>query len=142
MSEVEFSTDRARLDVDLIHAFLRDDSYWVPGITRERVERAIANSLCFGAYDAGGAQIAFARVVTDGVGFAWLADVFVVEARRGSGLGQRLIEHVLAHPDLQGLRRFMLATRDAHGLYARYGFTPLANPARYMERYDPDASSR
>jgi GNAT superfamily N-acetyltransferase len=138
---VSFSTDKARLDVDMIHAYLRDESYWVRGITRARFERAIASSLCFGAYR-GAEQLAFARVVTDYSGFAWLADVFVVEAERGSGLGKRLIEHVLAHPDLQGLRRFLLATRDAHGLYAQHGFTPLADPARYMERYDPDAVSR
>jgi GNAT superfamily N-acetyltransferase len=136
-----FSTDRGRLDIDLIHGFLSRESYWVPGIRREFVERAVANSICFGAYE-GNRQLAFARVVTDGAGFAWLADVFVVAAHRGSGLGKRLIAFVMAHPDLQRIRRFMLATRDAHGLYAQFGFTPVARPERIMERYDADALSR
>ena len=136
-----FSTDRGRLDIDAIHAFLSTESYWVPGIRREFVERAIETSLCFAIYD-GARQLAFARVITDGAGFAWLADVFVVAGERGRKLGERLIEFVLAHPDLQRIRRFMLATRDAHGLYAKYGFTLLAHPERIMERYDADALSR
>jgi len=136
-----FSTDRGRLDIDLIHGFLARESYWVPGIHRELVERAIASSLCFGVYrDA--SQIAFARVITDGAGFAWLADVFVAAGQRGGGIGKRLIAFVLAHPDLQRVRRFMLATRDAHGLYEQFGFTALARPERMMEKYDPDALSR
>jgi GNAT superfamily N-acetyltransferase len=136
-----FSTDRALLDIDAIHAFLSTESYWVPGIRREFVERAIETSLCFGIFD-GARQLAFARVISDGAGFAWLADVFVVADARGRKLGERLIEFVLAHPDLERIRRFMLATRDAHGLYAKYGFTPLAHPERIMERYDADALSR
>jgi GNAT superfamily N-acetyltransferase len=136
-----FSTDRGRLDIDMIHAFLSTESYWVPGIRREFVERAIETSLCFAILD-GARQLAFARVITDGAGFAWLADVFVVADARGRKLGERLVEFVLAHPDLQRIRRFMLATRDAHGLYAKYGFTPLAHPERIMERYDADALSR
>jgi GNAT superfamily N-acetyltransferase len=136
-----FSTDRGRLDIDAIHAFLSTESYWVPGIRREFVERAIETSLCFAVFD-GTRQLAFARVITDGAGFAWLADVFVVADARGQKLGERLIEFVLSHPDLQRIRRFMLATRDAHGLYAKYGFTPLAHPERIMERYDADALSR
>jgi GNAT superfamily N-acetyltransferase len=136
-----FSTDPARLDIDLIHDFLSRESYWVPGIRREFVEQAIARSICFGVYDES-RQLAFARVVTDGAGFAWLADVFVLGDQRGHGLGKRLIEFVLSHPDLQRIRRFMLATRDAHDLYARFGFTQLAHPERLMERYDADALSR
>ncbi|MET0230085.1 MAG: GNAT family N-acetyltransferase [Rhodanobacteraceae bacterium] len=136
-----FSTDRGRLDIDVIHAFLSTESYWVPGIRREFVERAIETSLCFAIFE-GARQLGFARVITDGAGFAWLADVFVVADARGRKLGERLIEFVLAHPDLQRIRRFMLATRDAHGLYAKYGFTPLAHPERIMERYDADALSR
>ena len=136
-----FSTDRGRLDIDVIHAFLSTESYWVPGIRREFVERAIETSLCFAIFE-GARQLGFARVITDGAGFAWLADVFVVAGERGRKLGERLIEFVLAHPDLQRIRRFMLATRDAHGLYAKYGFTPLAHPDRIMERYDADALSR
>lgn len=139
--ELLFSTDRARLDIDLIHAFLSRESYWVPGIRRELVERSIANSLCFGVY-ADARQLGFARVVTDGVGFAYLADVFVVADARGRGLGKRLIAFVMQHPDLQRVRRFMLATRDAHDLYAKYGFTALEHPERFMQRYDADALSR
>ena len=136
-----FSTDRARLDIDLIHDFLARESYWVPGIHREIVERAIRNSICFGIYE-GGRQLAFARVISDGAGFAWLADVFVVGDARGRGLGKRLIDFVMAHPDLQRIRRFMLATRDAHTLYEKFGFTALGHPERLMERYDADALSR
>ena len=135
-----FSTDPRRLDIDRIHYFLARESYWVPGIRRGFVETAIERSLCFGVYD-GARQLAFARVITDGAGFAWLADVFVVGTERGNGLGKRLIAFGMAHPDLQRIRRFMLATRDAHGLYAQYGFTPLAHPERIMERYDADALS-
>ena len=136
-----FSTDRARLDIDLIHDFLARESYWVPGIHREIVERAIRNSICFGIYE-GGRQLAFARVISDGAGFAWLADVFVVGDARGRGLGKRLIDFVMAYPDLQRIRRFMLATRDAHTLYEKFGFTALGHPERLMERYDADALSR
>jgi len=136
-----FSTDRHRLDIDLIHDFLARESYWVPGIRREFVETAIERSICFGVYE-GAKQLAFARVISDGAGFAWLADVFVIGAKRGDGIGKRLIAFVMAHPDLQRIRRFMLATRDAHGLYAQFGFTPLAHPDRIMERYDAAALSR
>jgi GNAT superfamily N-acetyltransferase len=136
-----FSTDRALLDIDAIHAFLANESHWVPGIRREFVERAIANSLCFAVFD-GTRQLAFARVITDGAGFAWLADVFVIADARGQKLGERLVEFAIAHPDLRHIRRFMLATSDAHSLYAKFGFTPLSRPERIMERYDPDALSR
>lgn len=113
----------------------------MPGIRREFVERAIERSICFGVYD-GKRQLAFARVITDGAGFAWLADVFVVGTERGAGLGKGLMAFVMAHPELQRIRRFMLATRDAHGLYEQFGFTPLAHPERIMERYDAEALSR
>ena len=136
-----FSTDPARLDIDLIHDFLSRESYWVPGIRREHVERAIARSICFGVYEQR-RQLAFARVISDGAGFAWLADVFVGKDHRKLGIGRQLIAFVMAHPDLKTIRRFMLATRDAHGLYAQFGFTPLAHPERLMERYDADALSR
>lgn len=135
------STDRALLDLPLIHAFLTR-SYWSPGVPLETVQRAIEGSLPFGLYrlEQGRAerQVGFARVVTDGATFGYLADVFVDEAARGQGLGQWLMEVLFAHPQLQGFRRFMLATRDAHGLYAKHGFTPLASPQRFMERWDPD----
>jgi GNAT superfamily N-acetyltransferase len=132
------STDPARLDVDVIHRYLSGEAYWSRGVPRPVVERAIAGSLCFGLYDAGGAQVGFARVVTDRATFAYLADVFVLKAHRRKGLSKRLMAAAIAHPDLQGLRRWLLATRDAHGLYAQFGFTPLANPERIMERHAPD----
>ncbi len=143
------STDRTSLDLDAIHAFL-STCYWSPGIHRSRVERAIANSMCFGVYDtsqrrliggtdaSGGAplQVGFARVVTDFASFAYLCDVYIEESHRGRGLSKWLMETILAHPDLQGLRRFCLMTRDAHRLYEQYGFTPMPDPAKYLERVD------
>jgi GNAT superfamily N-acetyltransferase len=126
------SCQRARLDVASIHAYLAI-SYWSSGIPREVVERGIEHSLPFGVYR-GEEQVGFARVVTDCATFAYLADVYILEPHRGQGLSKRLMEYVLAHPDLQGLRRFMLATRDAHGLYRTFGFTPLSDPSRIMEK--------
>jgi GNAT superfamily N-acetyltransferase len=126
------SDDPALLDRALIFDFLRNRSYWAQEVTREILDRSLENSLCFGVYlDA--KQIGFARVVTDFATFAWLADVFVVEEKRGQSFSKKLVTAVLAHPRLQGLRRFMLGTRDAHGLYARFGFKPLAHPERFME---------
>lgn len=136
----EVTTDRSRFDLGAIHAFLAS-TYWSPGIPRETVARAIENSLCFGLLQAG-AQVGLARVVTDRATFGYLADVYVLPAHRGQGLARLLMDHVLAHPQLQGLRRMLLATRDAHGLYGRYGFTPLAAPDRLMERRRPDAYRR
>jgi GNAT superfamily N-acetyltransferase len=134
--EYEISTDPKRLDVTAIHAFLTQ-SYWSPGIPRAVIERAIDNSLCFGLYRQG-EQVGFARVVTDKATFAYLADVFVLEAHRGQGLSKWLIQVVKGHQDLQGLRRFMLGTKDAHGLYKQFGFGELANPSRMMEILRPD----
>jgi N-acetylglutamate synthase-like GNAT family acetyltransferase len=131
------STDPALLDVSLIHAFLSEQSYWAPGIPREVVERSLKNSLCFGLFHES-QQVGFARLVTDRATFAWLGDVFVIDAHRGQGLGVWMIESLLTHPDLQGLRRMLLGTRDAHGLYARFGFTPLAAPARFLEIHRPN----
>ena len=139
MSAYEISTDSARLDVDAIHAFLTQ-SYWSPGIPRATVARAIANSLCFGVFSQG-QQVGFARVVTDKTTFAYLCDVYVLEAHRGHGLSKQLMSHVMKHPDLQGLRRMMLATRDAHGLYSQYGFTALGAPDRIMEVLKPNIYS-
>jgi GNAT superfamily N-acetyltransferase len=127
----EISTDPERLDVDVIHGFLVG-AYWSPGVTRDVVERSIAGSLCFGLYAPGGEQAGFARAVTDRATFAWIADVFVVSEHRGRGLGAWLMETMLAHPDLQGLRRVILATADAHGLYARFGFEQLVRPQRFL----------
>jgi len=130
------TTDPARFDVDTIWGWLRR-SYWSPGIPRETVARAIRNSLSFAMFE-GAKPVGFARVVTDRATFAYLADVFVDEAARGRGLGRWLVEVIAAHPDLQGLRRWMLGTRDAHGLYARCGFRPLAHPEIFMEIHRPD----
>ncbi|UMG93952.1 GNAT family N-acetyltransferase [Nocardioides sp. TF02-7] len=131
------STDPADLDIDTVHANLTR-SYWAAGITRDVVERSIRGSLCFGLYDDTGRQVGFARVVTDRATFAYLADVFVVEELRGRGLGAWLVEVVAAHPAVAGVRRFLLATEDAHGLYARFGFTPLDAPERFMQIHRPD----
>ena len=131
------STDPARLDLDAIHAFLAS-SYWARGIPRDVMERSIANAIPFGIYE-GPRLVGFARVVTDRATIAYVGDVFVLEPWRGRGLSRWLMECVLAHPELQGFRRWLLATRDAHGLYARCGFTPLAAPDRWMERHTPDA---
>ncbi len=125
------STDRARLDIEAVHAFLATSSYWAQGRALETVRRSIENSLPFGLY-LDERLIGFARVVTDYATFAWLADVFVLEGFRGEGLGKFLVETVMGHPDFHTLRRWLLATRDAHGLYARHGFAPLDEPARWM----------
>ena len=133
-SAYEISTDNARLDVDAIHAYLTR-SYWSPGIPREIVERGIAHAECFGIYHNHDDQVGFARVVTDYTTFGYLADVFVLDTHRGKGLSKWLMECLDAHPDLQGFRRWMLATRDAHALYAKFAFTPLSNAERWMERW-------
>jgi GNAT superfamily N-acetyltransferase len=125
------TTDPEKLDLDAIHAFL-SRSFWAEGIPKETMARAVANSLCFGLFD-GANQIGFARVVTDRATFAYLCDVYVLESHRGRGLGKWLMETVMAHPGLQGLRRFQLVTRDAHGLYSRYGFEAPSSPDRHME---------
>ena len=130
------STDPARLDLDVIHGFL-SEAYWCEGIPSQTLERGIRNSLCFGVY-ADGRQVGFARVITDRATFAYLADVFIVESHRGRGLSKWMMEVIMAHPDLQGLRRWSLGTRDAHSLYRRYGFAPPKFPDRLMEIYDPD----
>jgi GNAT superfamily N-acetyltransferase len=134
-SEYEISADKQRLDIATIHEYLAK-SYWSPGVPRAVVERAIEGSLCFGVFHQS-KQVGFARVVTDKATFAYLADVFILEPHRGKGLSKRLMAFLFAHPDLQGLRRFILATKDAHGLYKQFGFTELANPGRFMELHRP-----
>ncbi|RXR07109.1 GNAT family N-acetyltransferase [Pseudoxanthomonas composti] len=141
MNPLHISTDPTHLDLDVIHDFLRQ-AYWSREIPRETVQRAIAGSLCFGGYVDGAGQVAFARVITDGATFAYLADVFVLEDQRGKGYSKQLMQAVMAHPQLQGLRRFMLATWDAHGLYAQFGFQPAARPDRLMEKLDMDVYTR
>jgi N-acetylglutamate synthase-like GNAT family acetyltransferase len=130
--DFRISTDPNLLDIDVIHGFLKH-AYWSVGIPREIVERSIDGSLCFGIYDSG-RQVGFARVITDCATFGYLADVFVLESHRGRGLSKWLMQCILAHPDLQGLRRWRLVTSDAHGLYAQFGFTPIDNPERHMEK--------
>ena len=134
--DYEISTDKARLDRPLVQENLAS-SYWAQGIPRDVVDRSIQNSLCFGVYEAT-ALVGFARVITDQATFAYLSDVFILESHRGRGLGKWLMEVILGHPDLQNLRRWTLATRDAHGLYRQFGFTPLAKPERFMEILDMD----
>jgi GNAT superfamily N-acetyltransferase len=137
MPRYEISTDFTRFDVDAIHAFL-SVSYWSPGVPIETVRRAIENSVCVGAY-LDGQQVGFARMVTDKATFAYLADVYVLEGHRGHGLSKQMLEALLHRPELQGLRRMMLVTRDAHSLYAKFGFKPLAVPERFMELHNPYA---
>jgi GNAT superfamily N-acetyltransferase len=131
------STDRSRLDVELIHDFISNTSYWGQGRTVEVVQRSLDNSLNFGIYS-DNKQVGFARVVTDYATFAWIADVFVLPEHRGRGLSKWLMEVVISHPRLQGFRRWVLATKDAHSLYARFGFIPMHRPERWMERPDPN----
>lgn len=131
---MKISTDPALLDVDLIHRFLSEESYWARGRARAVTERAIAGSLCFGAYDEDAGQVGFARVVTDAATFGFLADVFVVAAARGRGVGKALVTAVTAHPDVGSLPRLTLATDDAHGLYAQFGFVPVDDAERWMVR--------
>lgn len=135
------STDRARLDWTVIHGYLSGESYWAKGRSVETIKRSVENSLPFGIYK-GDRQVGFARVVTDYATFGWIADVFVLEEFRGEGLSKWLMEVMLAHPELQGFRRWVLATKDAHGLYQQYGFTDLLKPERWMERHDPQTEEK
>src|SRR5438094_7240209 len=129
------SCDRQKLDVKRIHAFLTR-SYWAEGVSLELVERSIENSIPFGVY-ADGDQVGFARVISDRASYAYLADVYIEEAYRGRGLSKLLMRAVMRHPELQGLRRWILGTRDAHGLYRQFGFTELQRPERWMEKAEP-----
>ncbi len=133
------STDPKRLDLDVIHRFLSETSYWAAGIPRSTVERSVRGSCCFGLYvEQSGEQVGFARVITDYATFGYLGDVFVLPEHRGRGLSKWLVEQVMAHPDLQGFRRWILGTRDAHSLYTRFGFRPLARPEIFLEVHRPD----
>jgi GNAT superfamily N-acetyltransferase len=130
---VTISTEKSLLDVTMIHRYLSKESYWAKGIPRDLVERSIENALCFGAYE-DGKQIGFARVVTDCAVFAYIGDVFVLDSHRGRGVSKMIMSAIIAHPKLQGLRRWSLVTSDAHGLYRQFGFSELANPEKHMER--------
>lgn len=134
--EFVISTNRSRLDIEVVHGYLAS-SYWAAGMPRDVLERGIENSLTFGIYHRD-QQVGFARVITDLATYAYLSDVFVLEGYRGQGLSKWLIECVLSHPDLQGLRRFALFTRDAQGLYERYGFMPARGSSTYLERWEPN----
>ncbi|REJ79337.1 MAG: N-acetyltransferase [Acidobacteria bacterium] len=132
------STDREQLQIEVIHEYLSEESYWARERLRAETETAIENSLCFGVYE-GGSQVGFARVVTDFATFAYLGDVFILPGHQGKELGKWLMEVIIGHPDLQGFRRWVLATRDAHKLYEKYGFTGLKHPERWMEKAAPNA---
>ena len=137
---IELSDDKARLDVERVHRWLAS-SYWTPGIERALVEKAIAGSHCLGAYR-DGEQVGYARAITDHATFAWIADVWVEETLRGQGIGRRMVQWFLDHPDLRDIRRIALGTADAHGVYAALGFHPLLRPDRFMERLSPDYRAR
>jgi len=139
-AEYHLSEDRDALQMDVIHGYLAQ-SYWSPGIPRETLERAVAGSHIVGAYHRD-EQVGFARLITDHATFAYLADVFVLEAHRGKGIARAMVAHLQAHPELQGLRRWLLATRDAHPIYASLGWTALRNPDNFMERHDPEVYAR
>ncbi|NOX29291.1 MAG: GNAT family N-acetyltransferase [Actinobacteria bacterium] len=127
------STDRSRIDVGVVHDYLNKHSYWASGRSRSVVESSIGSSLCFGAYGPSGEQVAFARVITDGATFGYLCDVFVLPGHQGGGLGKALMQFILDHPVVQSLGHFLLATKDAHGLYAQWGFTALEDVGKWME---------
>jgi len=131
------STDKNRLDIALIHHFLSVQSYWAIGIPLDTVKKSIDNAMCFGVYS-GDQQVGFARVITDWATIAYLADVFILPEHRGQGLSKWLVETITTHPELQGLRRWMLGTSDAHTLYEKYGFKPVARPQIWMEKHNPD----
>jgi GNAT superfamily N-acetyltransferase len=134
------SDDKGLLDVSMIHRYLSGESYWAKGIPKVVVEKSVANSFCFGVYASDETQVGFARLVTDKATFAYLADVFILENHRGKGLSKLLMETIQSHPELQGLRRWVLGTRDAHKLYEQFGWVVLAEEARprFMQRYFPD----
>lgn len=133
---LRISDNHADINLDVVHGFLSTEAYWCRGVPRAVLEKAIAHSLCFSAF-LDNQQIGFARVVSDHATYAYLCDVFVLPEARGRGVSKAMMDAIAAHPGLQGLRRFSLATADAHGLYARYGFEPLAKPERFMEIYRP-----
>jgi GNAT superfamily N-acetyltransferase len=136
--EYEIDTDKRRLDIAGIHKFLSTESYWAKNRTLEQTLTAIENSLCYGIYK-GRSQVGFARVVTDRATFAYIGDVYVLQEHRGQALSKWLMQTIIDQPDMQGLRRWLLATKDAHGLYENYGFSTLVHPERWMERTSPDA---
>lgn len=136
-AEVSIRTSKEEMNVEMIYDFLHHRSYWAKGIPRKIVQKSIENSICFGVFT-GQQQVGFARVISDKATFAYLADVFILEPYRGQGLSKKMIENILTHPELQGLRRWILATADAHDLYRQNGFSGLAKPERWMEKHFPE----
>ena len=134
--EFVISTSRERLNLDVVHRFLTN-CYWAKGVPRDVVVRSIEHALCFGIYDGEGMQVGFARVISDFATIAYVGDVFVLETHRGRGLGKWLMQCITEHPALRNLRRWILTTRDAHGLYSQFGFTPVKAPERFMELHRP-----
>lgn len=136
-NDYSVSTDKSKLDLPLIHTFLSTQAYWCLNIPFATVKRSVENSFCFGVYQ-GDRQVGFARIITDFATIAYLGDVFILPEHRGKGLSKRLVGEIMAHPDLQGLRRWILLTSDAHGLYRQYGWRSITGPDRYMEIANPD----
>ena len=130
------SADKSRLDLAFLYRYLSGESYWAKGIPWDVMKRSFENSICFGVYREK-EQVGFARVISDKATYAYLADVFITHEHRGKGLSKMLMDTIISHPELQGLRRWNLATAEAHGIYAQFGFTPLAKPDRWMEKHDP-----
>ncbi|WP_212002925.1 GNAT family N-acetyltransferase [Chitinophaga sp. HK235] len=139
--EYTVSTDKSRLDIGVIHGFLANESYWAKDIPVSVVQKTLAGSLCFGIYHQD-RQIGFARLITDYAAFAYLADVFIIQEYRGKGLSKLLMRTILAHPELQTLRRWLLVTADAHALYSQFGFTPIPNPEKFMQLHNPDVYTK
>ncbi|MBU1468545.1 MAG: GNAT family N-acetyltransferase [Gammaproteobacteria bacterium] len=137
ISGYRVSSHREEMDFDAIHTYI-SSTYWAEGIPKETFKKALDNSLCFGVFSSEGKQVGFARMITDQATFAYLADVFIDEAHRGKGLSKWLMQEVHDHPSLQGLRRILLATRDAHSLYQQFGYTPLSSPSTFMQKWQPD----
>lgn len=137
VSGYRVSSSREEMDFDVIHGYI-SNTYWAEGIPKETFKKALDNSLCFGVFSSEGKQVGFARMITDQATFAYLADVFIDEAHRGKGLSKWLMQEVHDHPSLQGLRRILLATRDAHSLYQQFGYTSLSSPATFMQKWQPD----
>lgn len=137
MQGYRISTDKREFDFDVIYQFI-SNSYWATGMPKAVLKKAIQNSLCFGVFTEEGDQAGFGRVITDSATFAYLSDVFILEAHRGKGLSKWLVSEIIKQPELQGLRRFVLVTQDAHSLYEQFGFRSLAKPERYMEVWDPN----
>ncbi|MDR7089370.1 GNAT family N-acetyltransferase [Cellvibrio fibrivorans] len=137
VSGYKISTNKSDLDFNVIHSFI-SNTYWAKGIPAETMQKAIDYAMCFGVFTDRNEQVGFARVITDTATFAYLSDVFILDAHRGKGLSKWLMEEIVAHPDLQNLRRFVLVTKDAHGLYEQFGFGAISHPDDYMEKWEPN----